>query len=145
MQVAVSEIRKAFAVTYRNNEDPPAYTSASQRASSVIVKAKAEAWQATCLSLLPKSDSKSVYSLRRSATGSSFSSSSSPNFPNCSSPRESALVFPHYLRCHFSVSKPKTLPSRARGSFSKLRQATPESLIRPSAPASSLLNFSRVR
>ena len=37
-----------------------------------------------------------------------------PNFPNCSSSRESALVFADDLRSHFSVSQPKTLCSRAR-------------------------------
>ena len=38
-----------------------------------------------------------------------------PNFPNCSSSRESALVFADDLRSHFSVSQPKTLCSRAKG------------------------------
>ena len=51
-------------------------------------------------------------------------SSSSPNFPNCSSPRESASVYAAYLRSHFSVSQPKTLRSRARGYLSELRRAT---------------------
>ena len=51
-------------------------------------------------------------------------SSSSPYFPNCSSPRESASVYSAYLRFHFSVSKPKALRSRARGYLSELRQAT---------------------
>ena len=35
-------------------------------------------------------------------------------FPNCSSPRESALVYAAYLRSHFFVSQPKALHSRAR-------------------------------
>ena len=52
------------------------------------------------------------------------SPSSSPNFPNCSSPRESASVYAAYLRSHFSVSQPKTLRSRARGYLSELRRAT---------------------
>ena len=51
-------------------------------------------------------------------------SSSSPNFPNCSSPRESASVYAAYLRSHFSVSQPKTLRSRARGYLSELRRTT---------------------
>ena len=50
--------------------------------------------------------------------------SSSPNFPNCSSPRESALVCAAYLRSHFSFSQPKALRSRARGYLSELRRAT---------------------
>ena len=45
-------------------------------------------------------------------------------FPNCSSPRESASVYAACLRCHFSVSQPKALPSRARGYLSELRCAT---------------------
>ena len=67
---------------------------------------------------------KSVHYLLRSIAGSSSSSSSSPNFPNCSSPRESASVYAAYLRSHFFVSQPKTLRSRARGYLSELRRAT---------------------
>ena len=44
----------------------------------------------TCSSLSPKSNPKSVCSLLCSITG---SSSSSSNFPNCSSPRESSFSF----------------------------------------------------
>ena len=107
---AVSERRKA-------------YISASRRASSVIAKTKAEAWQTTCSSLSPKSNPKTVYSLLRSIAGSPSSSSFSPNFPNCS-PRKSASVNAAYLRSHFSVSQPKALRSRARGYLSELRRAT---------------------
>ena len=96
----------------------------SRRASSVIVKTKAEAWQTTCSSLSPKSNPKSVHSLLRSITGSSSSSSSSPNFPNCSSPRESASVYAAYPRSHFSISQPKALRSRARGYLSELCRVT---------------------
>ena len=78
----------------------------------------------TCSSLSPKSNSKSVYSLLRSIAGSPSSSSSSPNFPSCSSPRESASVYAAYLRSHFSISQPKVLRSRARGYLSELRRAT---------------------
>ena len=73
------------------------------------------------LALSPKSNPKSVHSLLRSIAG---SSSSSPNFPNRSSPRESASVYAAYLRSHFSVFQPKALRSRARGYLSKLRRAT---------------------
>ena len=51
-------------------------------------------------------------------------SSSSPNFSNCSSPRESASVYAAYLRSHFSISQPKMLRSRARGYLSQLCCAT---------------------
>ena len=47
---AVSERRKAFAAAHKSHE-VMAYISASRRALSVIAKAKAEAWQATCSSL----------------------------------------------------------------------------------------------
>ena len=50
MEGAVSERPKA----YRSDEDRQAYISASRRASSVI--AKAQAWQSTCSSLSPKSN-----------------------------------------------------------------------------------------
>ena len=124
VEEAVSERRKAFATAHRSDEDRQAYISASRRALSVISKAKAEAWQTTCTSLSPKSNPKSVHSLLRSIAGSPSSSSSSPNFPNCSSPRESASVYAAYLRSHFSVSQPKALRSRARGYLTELRRAT---------------------
>ena len=111
---AVGERRRAFATAHRSDEDRQAYISASRRASSVIAKA----WQITCTSLSPKSNPKSVHSLLRSIAGSSSSS------PNCSSPRESALVYAAYLRSHFSVSQPKALRSRARGYLTELRRAT---------------------
>ena len=124
VESAVSERRKAFAAAQRSDEDRQAYISASRRAWSVIAKAKAEAWQTTCSSLSPKSNPKTVYSLLRSIAGSRSSSSFSPNFPNCSSPRESASVYADYLRSHFSVSQPKNLRSRARDYLSELRRAT---------------------
>ena len=124
MEQAVSERRRAFATARRSDEDRQAYISASRRASSVIAKAKAEAWQTTCTSLSPKSNPKSAHSLLRSIAGSPSSSSSSPNFPNCSSPRQSASVYAAYLRSHFSVSQPKALRSRARSYLTELRQAT---------------------
>ena len=117
VEEAVSERRKAFAAAHRSDEDRQAYISASRRASSVIAKAKTEAWQTTYSSLSPRSNPKSVHSLLRSIAG-------SPNFPNCSSPRKSASVYAAYLRSHFSVSKPKALRSRARGYLSELRRAT---------------------
>ena len=136
VEEAVSERRKAFAAAHRNDEDRQAYITASRHASSVIAKAKAEAWQTTCSSLSPKSNPKSVLSLLRSIAG----SSSSPNFPNCSSPRESASVYADYLKSHFSDSQPKALRSRARGYLSELRRATcPEeshsSICSPFSPA----------
>ena len=124
VEEAVSERRRAFATAHRSDEDRQAYISASRRASSVIAKANAEAWQTTCSSLSPKSNPKFVHSLLRSIAGSPSSSSSSPNFPNCSSPRESALAYAAYLTSHFSVSQPKALRSRARGYLTELRRAT---------------------
>ena len=120
----VSEKRKPFTAAHRGDEDRQAYISASRHASSVIAKNKTEAWQTTCSSLSPKSNSKSGHSLLRSIAGSPSSSSSSPNFPNCSPPRESASVYAAYLRSHFSVSQPKALRSRAKGYLTELRQAT---------------------
>ena len=124
VEQVVSEKRKAFAVAHRSDENRQAYISASRRTSSVNAKAKAEAWQTTCSSLSPKSNPKSVHSLLCSIAGSPSSSSSSPNFPYCSSPRESASVYADYLRSHFYVSQPKALRSRARGYLSELRRAT---------------------
>ena len=124
MEEAISERRKTFVAAHRSDEDRQAYMTASRCASSVIAKAKAEAWQTTWSSLSPKSNPKPVYYLLRSIAGSPSSSSSSANFPNCSSPRESASVYAAYLRSHFSVSQPMTLRSRARSYLSELRRAT---------------------
>ena len=124
VEEAVSERRKAFATAHRSDEDRQANISASRRALSVIAKAKTEAWQTTCSSLSPKSNPKSVHSLLRSIAGSPSSSSSSPNFPNCSSPRELALAFADYWRSHFSIFQPKALHSRARGYLTEVRLAT---------------------
>ena len=119
MEKAVSERRKAFAAAHRSDGDCQAYISDSRRPSSVIAKAKAEAWQTTCSSLSPKS----VHSLLRSVAGSS-SSTFSLNFPNCFFPRESASVFTDYLRSHFSNSQPKALRRSAKGYLSELCRAT---------------------
>ena len=144
MEEAVNKRCKTFAVAHRSNEVREAYISASRRASSVIAKAKAEAWQTTCSSLSHKSNSKTVYSVLRSIAGSLSSSCSSPNFPNCSSPRESASVYAAYLRSHFSVSQPKTLRSRARGYLTELRRTTcPVESTRRFALPSLLLNSLR--
>ena len=59
-----------------------------------------------------------------SSVSDSSSSSSSLNFLNCSSPRESSLVCIDYLRFHFSVSQPVTLRSQARGYLSEFHRVT---------------------
>ena len=135
VEEAVSERRKAFAAAHRSDEGRQAYISTSQRASSVIAKAKTEAWQTTCSSLSPKSNPKSVHSLLRSIAGSPSSSSPSPNFPNCSSPRESASVYAAYLKSHFSVSQPEAT------SLSSAEPRAWRSPTRPFALLSHLLNF----
>ena len=88
VEEAVSERPKTFAATHKSDEDRQAYISASRCASSVIAKAKAEALQTTCSSFSPTSNPKSVHSLLCSIAGSSSSSSSSPNFSNCSTGRK---------------------------------------------------------
>ena len=142
MEDAVSERRKSLASAHRSNEDRQAYISASRSALSVTAKPKAEAWQMTCSSLFPKSNPKAVHSLLRSIAGSPSSSSSSPNFPNCSSPRESALIYAACQRSHFSISHPK--PCVAEPEATSLSFAVPRalwSLTRPSALLCLSLNF----
>ena len=63
VESAVCERRKAFSAAHRSDEDCQAYISASRRASSVIVKAKAKAWQTTCSSLSFRSNPSFVHSL----------------------------------------------------------------------------------
>ena len=88
VEEAVSERPKTFAAAHKSDEDRQAYISASRCASSVIAKAKAEAWQTTCSSFSPTSNPKFVHSFLYSIAGSSSSSSSSPNFSNCSTGRK---------------------------------------------------------
>ena len=64
-----------------------------------------------------------MHSLLCSIARSPSSSSSCPNFCNCSS-RISASVYATYLQSHFSVSRPKALHSRARGYLSELHRTT---------------------
>ena len=133
MEEAVDERRKAFAAAHRRHKDRQPYISASRRASSVIAKVKAEALQTTCSSLSPKSNFGAgliCISPLHSVAGSPSSSSFSPNFPNCSSPRVSPSVFADYLRSYFSVSQPKAIfPSSAepRDRRSTTRHFTPPS------------------
>ena len=118
----VGEGRGAFAAAHRGNEDRRACISASRRASSVIARAKAGTWQTACFSLWPRSGPESVRSLLRSVAGSPCSSSSSPNFPNCSSSRELTSVYAACLKSHFSVSQPGAQCGGAGGCLSGLRR-----------------------
>ena len=141
MEEAVSERCEAFAAAHRSDEDRRAYISAS----SVIAKAKAEAWQTTCSSLSPKSNPISVYSLLCSIAGSSSSSSCSPNFLNYSFPRESASVYATWLR----NGKPflSQRPCVAEPEATSLSSAEPRDwriLTRPFALPSPPLNFMRL-
>ena len=145
VEKAVGERRRAFATAHRSDEDRQAYISASRRASSVIAKTKAEAWQTACTSLSPKSNPRSVHSLLRSIAGSPSSSSSSPNFPSCFSPRESASVYAAYLRSHFSFLSQR--PCAAEPEATSLSSAEPRALwsfTRPFALPSLPLNFLRL-
>ena len=140
VESANSETRKAFAVAHRSDKDRQAYISASRCASSVIAKSKAVAWQTTCSSLSPKSNPKSVHYLLRSIAG----SSSSPNFPNCSYPRESALGYAAYLRSHFSVSQTSCVAEPEATSLSSAKPRALWSLTCPFALLSLSLNFMRL-
>ena len=94
VEQAVSERRKAFAAAHRSEVDRQAYISASRRASSVIAKAKVEAWQTTCSSFSPKSNPKSVYSLLRSVAGSSYHLPLLLTSPNVPLPENRLRSFP---------------------------------------------------
>ena len=111
--------------------------SATQLASSVIAKAKVEAWQTTCSFLSPKSNPKAVYSILHFVAGSFSSSSSSSNFPSCSSPRESDSVFANYLRSHFLVCSQRFCVAEPEATFpSSTEPRALRSLIRPFASPS---------
>ena len=88
----------------------------------------------------PKSNPLSVHSLLCYIAGSPSSSSSSPNFPNYFSPKETASFYAANLRSHSSVSQPKALHSTARGYLTELCRATcsvesHSSLCSPFSPA----------
>ena len=88
VEQAVSERRKAFAAAHRSNRDRQAYIFASRCASSVMTKTKTEAWQTTCSSLSHLNLTLHLYTFSFALLLAHLSSSSSfPNFPNCSSPR----------------------------------------------------------
>ena len=118
MEGAVSEKRNAFATAHRNDKDRKAYAFASRRASSVIAKAKVDSWQRTCSSLSPKSNTKSVYFLLCFVAGSSSSFSVSPNFPDCFSSWESALVLADYLRSTFLSPSQRSCVAEPEAPFS---------------------------
>ena len=130
--------RRTFAAAHGGDGDRRTCISASRRASSVIAGAGAGAWRTTCTSLSPRSGPRSVHSLLRSIAGSPSSSSSSPGFPGCSSPRESASVCAACLGSHFSVSQ----PGAASLSSAELRALW--SLARPFALPSLPLSFLRL-
>ena len=68
-----------------------------------ISKAKTESWQKTCSSLSPKTHPDEVFSLLRSISGLSFSSSTSdlPNFPSCHTHVDCANRLLAHLKSHF--------------------------------------------
>ena len=123
---AVSERRKAFAAAHRSDEDRQAYISASRRASSVITKAKAEAWQTTCSSLSPRSNPKSVHSLLCYIAGSPSSSSFSPNFQTVLLPGNRLRSMP--LTCDLTFPFLSQRPCVAEPEATSLSSAGPRAL-----------------
>ena len=116
-----------------------AYISPSRRASSIIAKNKAEAWQATCYSLSPKSNPKSVYSLLRSVAISFSHLLPLPTFPTVSlsgtrfrsSPISEILLF--YLPAKDSALQSQRLPFQAPPS--DVPEESFSSFCSPSSPA----------
>ena len=120
---AVSGRHKAFSAAHRSDEDCQAYISASRRTSSVIAKAKAEAWQTTCSSLSPKF----VHFLLRFIAGSSSCISASSWGPS----KESlSLLYKAFLRPLLTYASPGWFPFLSTTNFTKL-----ERLRRSASPA----------
>ena len=115
--------RRAFAKAHRSEADRLEYIAASRHASSVVAKAKSRTWQSTCSDLSPRSNPRAVFSLLRSVSGNSKSSSSSPDFPDSHSPSDTANCYASHLRSHLSVPTPKSCRSRARFYMNSLRSA----------------------
>ena len=121
VEQTVSERRKAFAALIEVMKINKLTSQLSEMSRLSLTRPKLRhRWPHAIHSLLNLTLHLCILSF---VAGSSFSSSFSPNFPNCSSPRELASVFADYLRSHFSVSQPKALHSRARGYLSKFHQA----------------------
>ena len=145
VEKAVSERRKAFAGARRSDKDRQVYISASRRASSVIAKAKTEAWQTTCSSLSPKSNRKSVHSLLRSIAGSPSSSSPPLTFLTVLLPRNRLRSMPLTWDLTFPFLSQR--PCAAEPEATSLSSDEPrarKSLTRPFALLSHLLNFLRL-
>ena len=104
---AVANRRKAFATAHRSEQDRQAYIAISRYTSTVIRKAKTEAWQRTCSSLSPKTRPSAVFSLLRSIAGKSSSPTDIPNFPGAISPVDCANQLSNHLKSHFSQPTPK--------------------------------------
>ena len=95
--------------------------------------------------LLSKSYPKSVYSLLRSVADSFSSSSSSPNFSNCSSLVKLASVFADYLRSHSPVSQQGPCVAEPEAIFpGSTESCALRSLIRSFAPPFPPLIFLRL-
>ena len=114
VEEAVSERRKVFAGAHRSNENRQAYISTSQRASSVIPKAKAE--DGRRLAYL------SHLNLTLNLCTLSFVLSLAlPPFLTSQAVQEVGFNFSGCLRCHFSVPQSKVLRSRSKGQLPELR------------------------
>jgi len=86
------------------------YVEASQRASSVISRAKAKTWQATCSNLSPRSNLCSLFNLINFVAGKK-GSSRDPEFPNSQFPIDTANTYASCLSLRsYSVSSSNTSP-----------------------------------
>ena len=109
---AVAKHRKAFAKAHCSEEDRQNYIFISRYIFTVISKAKAESWRKTCSSLSPKTRPSEVFSLFRSISVFSCSTSSVlPNFPNCHTPVDCANQLSSHVQSHFSTQTPKPFRS----------------------------------
>jgi len=92
-----------------------AYVEASQRASSVISKAKTETWQATCNNLFSRSNPCAIFNLLNTVAGKK-GSSHDLEFPNSQFPKDTANIYASYLCLHLSQQTFR-LPRGAERSF----------------------------
>jgi len=119
-ELAVRDRRRARSEAHRSETYHLAYVEASRKASSVISRAKAETWQATCNTLSPRSNFCAVFNLLNTDAGKK-GFSRDPEFPDSQSPKDTANIYAFYLRSHFSQQTPRLSRGTKRSFINDLR------------------------
>jgi len=99
--LALRDRWRASSETHRSEAHHIAKVDSSLRASSVIYRAKAETWQATCNILSPRSNFHAAFNLFNTVAGKK-NVSCDLEFPKFQSSIKTANTYASYFRSHFS-------------------------------------------